>query len=162
MNQMARRKKMNIKNFILFGLVIFLSSGCALFKMRDEVSLEDKASVINSFAKTSTYLALKEIFPNRIDRVPATREMLLAIDYAMGVLESDEILTGEQIDKLLKSTYRYRLALYSSLELFNMYFITPKPSDVLNNEQLILLKALFSGIQEGGRMALLPDTRERI
>ena len=149
-----------MKLVILFTILATLT-GCSLLGIepKTELTHEQQVNLINSSARTATFVALVETYgddPSKLLEKATELQSPIKEDVLPLLLDADSTFDEVTID-FLKSKIDPRYAVYldQAIAILNIYYTVPDVGEVMSAENLELWVSLFQGISQGVDDALL-------
>lgn len=148
-------------NIITALSIIFISTGCKLvsFVDSDTITTEQKANIIYTGAKGTTIVTMKQLFKNDPAKMNEVAERLSnAMEkYALPIINNPDqsILTGETFMRVIADSPPDIIPIVSAAYLAaQTYLHVASPNEILTPEQIVLIKALFNGLNDGAKIIL--------
>lgn len=141
-----------MKLLALFAVVLMLP-GCAFFQaVGDKIDHDEQVAIVRDTARAGTFAALEQ-FDDKEERA---QELIDLIDSTvLPTLLSDAPVgqaTATTILSLVPTDYEVYLA--PAFTTFNAYFDMPPVGELVSEDNLELLVALFEGIKAGAEKTI--------
>ncbi|MHA2343975.1 MAG: hypothetical protein ACXADW_19100 [Candidatus Hodarchaeales archaeon] len=148
-----------MKTIILVNIFsLLLLSGCSFLNVRNDLTLEEKASKIKNVTREITALAIREMGKDNNDRQIGLSTELIEItnEILFHVFENAEVpLDRTVVNNILSLVPNEYSGLFViAYETLNLYYSFPATADVLPPEEAQLLKAFVEGLRAGGVLIL--------
>lgn len=159
---------MKTKNFINLAVIcamLMFTSGCLTTRTGEPLTPEQIARLIRTTSNTGTFITLKEVYDDEVERLKVARRLANTMEQALKVVEEGQKeLTYAIVDVLLNRLQsEYGAIVATALSVFAVYFEAPSADDVLTPEYVLYLKSLLGGIYDGANIFLInvSDTEAR-
>lgn len=137
-------------------IIASMLSGCSFFQSVDELTIEEKASLLQAVSQTALSIAITEIYKKPEDRIEKATQLKTEIDKIVGGFSDPNITFDQAAEKALfdKIPPEYALYVANAINLFRAYYKTPNVGEVLGADNLLLVTSFLKGVSDGCQMVI--------
>lgn len=148
---------------LLFSIVcLFALTSCSLIQMNEEVTIEQKETIVRNAAKTTVFFAIRQYHKDDVEaQKELAEDILLITEELMPVLADrdlrlDQAAVNTLLNKIIRTEeeVEWVLLLQNALDIFHLYFRTPHAGEIVSGDNWRILFAFVEGCQAGAQLTL--------
>ena len=141
-----------MKILLMISLLFLFTSGCSFIKIKDNLTVEEKATLLKSTARTATYFALTEYYKDNTQGLKSRAQLIKS---KLSVIGPNASIDKDALAAMLLEHIptEYAIIIQNALDVLNLY-IAIDVSSAMCEDSKKLIDAFVTGVIEGCDLVL--------